>query len=383
MLLTSFSDPGILKKLIIQNDGKFRHQRSIKVNHLGYIKKTKICKSCNIVKPFRSTHCGDCDNCVERFDHHCPWIGTCVAKRNYKYFYFFILSYNILCLYLIAFSVYQVVMESKKEMEVTSITTANSLLTSVISIFVIIFCFVKMIFISGLLGYHTVLVFSNQTTKEELKNVHRSVYKNVNQRGCGKDCKFMLFPRINIYSLLDLLSKAGRSGKYLLSSKGDNLEERKRIANGRESSESIKDNKGGENILNNNVISSEQVDKHENPNNNPNYVNQNIILDRNATTNTWKSSLTINNINNENVPGEVINRDEIEVEILDNHDEHPINNNNQETDNLRGGNKFVSTSINHYNSEEYSIANERNSTVKKHVGNVEPNINIYALKKDE
>lgn len=50
----------------------------------------KFCNECFVYRPARTSHCYDCNVCVERFDHHCPWVGTCIGKNNYKYFFAFI-----------------------------------------------------------------------------------------------------------------------------------------------------------------------------------------------------------------------------------------------------------------------------------------------------
>ena len=37
-------------------------------------------------------HCFDCNVCVEGYDHHCPWTGKCIGKKNLPFFYIFLMS---------------------------------------------------------------------------------------------------------------------------------------------------------------------------------------------------------------------------------------------------------------------------------------------------
>ncbi|GAA6021109.1 hypothetical protein JCM11491_004419 [Sporobolomyces phaffii] len=52
-----------------------------------------------IVRPYRSHRCRHCAAIVLRMDHHCPWVGTCVGARNYKYFYNFLQASTLYTLF--------------------------------------------------------------------------------------------------------------------------------------------------------------------------------------------------------------------------------------------------------------------------------------------
>ena len=65
--------------------------------------KYKYCNECKIwVSNLKTTeHCFECNICVEGYDHHCPWTGKCIAKRNIYAFYIFISSILISFAYFI------------------------------------------------------------------------------------------------------------------------------------------------------------------------------------------------------------------------------------------------------------------------------------------
>jgi hypothetical protein len=56
------------------------------------IENSQLCPDCETVRTSRSRHCAICNRCIERFDHHCPWINNCVGIHNHVYFYFFLFS---------------------------------------------------------------------------------------------------------------------------------------------------------------------------------------------------------------------------------------------------------------------------------------------------
>lgn len=98
LIKSSFTEPGIIrrnyKRSIVENMSKNYNKYSIINIKNGHIIKYIPCYTCNIIRPVRTSHCAECDNCTERFDHHCIWIGQCVGKRNYSYFILFLILLN-------------------------------------------------------------------------------------------------------------------------------------------------------------------------------------------------------------------------------------------------------------------------------------------------
>lgn len=74
----------------------------------GRTVKLKYCITWEIFRPPRSSHCGTCDACIEWIDHHWPWLGTCIGKRNYKYFFIFINLLSLIQVIAVALSVLEI-----------------------------------------------------------------------------------------------------------------------------------------------------------------------------------------------------------------------------------------------------------------------------------
>ncbi|WCJ28657.1 DHHC-type zinc finger family protein [Euphorbia peplus] len=127
----------------------------------GHIVRVKFCDTCLLYRPPRASHCSICNNCVQKFDHHCPWVGQCIGLRNYPYFICFISSATSLCIYVFVFSWINILRQEG--------SVWNLLSRDVLSIVLIVYCFISVWFVGGLTVFHFYLMCTNQTTYENFR----------------------------------------------------------------------------------------------------------------------------------------------------------------------------------------------------------------------
>jgi len=164
-------DPGFLPKT---SNTDPQPPRSLEMTEI--ILEQKWCETCGLYRPLRTSHCSICDACVVEFDHHCPWVGNCVGKRNYKYFFTFVLTNTIAIVFVTILSM----------IDLYFLYTENNLISwrgGITLIFCVLLPGLLSLSVGSLTCYHIYISGTAFTTNEALKNSYGSGRKSPFDRG--------------------------------------------------------------------------------------------------------------------------------------------------------------------------------------------------------
>ncbi|KAL1560825.1 putative protein S-acyltransferase 1 [Salvia divinorum] len=163
--MVSTTDPGIISRndqMLVES----ATERGVE----GDEERVKYCGICNIYGPPRSRHCDVCDNCVEKFDHHCPWIGQCIGLRNYRLYISFLFIGLAFFAYIFAFS-FQTI---RHRMSQNNVVLIDLLRNCPETLALASFTFAAALLLGLLTCYNLYLVALNQTAYENCHQYYAS-----------------------------------------------------------------------------------------------------------------------------------------------------------------------------------------------------------------
>lgn len=173
---TGCMDPGILPRQEPDEEARMGQKpkgKEVMVN--GHKVMVRYNETCHFYQPPRAHHCSVNDNCVEKFDHHCPWVGTTIGLRNYRWFLMFIFTASTLCIYVCVTSVLTIKLEfdqlrdESKDKEESKPSVSEAFREAPAAVALASYTALFFLFVGGLSFFHMYLVSTNQTTYENFR----------------------------------------------------------------------------------------------------------------------------------------------------------------------------------------------------------------------
>lgn len=189
LIYTGMVDPGILVRLPPRPtpDGRPRPRYREEQLDNGKTVTVKWNDTCNFYQPPRAHHCSVNNDCIDRFDHHCPWVGTTIGRRNYRSFIGFVFGTTILCVYVMAICALQIKTKYDGLEPGTSNRVTKAMGKCAAALVVMAVCFVAFWFVGVLSAFHSYLIITNQTTYENFRDGF-TMAENPYNKGCVGNC---------------------------------------------------------------------------------------------------------------------------------------------------------------------------------------------------